>query len=721
MPTPERLEPISNEVSGGIQLAPVLQGPFHGSVSIGGQPGTTVAPYVKDPERWPVTNDWDAILSGVHRARPDAEGAVVPTYVERDADRRLRTRLAAVARTGGLLLLIGDSTAGKTRSAFEAVRQVLPGYRILAPDTNAELACGVEIIAGLGQSCLVWLDDLDRFLGEEGLEPGLLAELVRLRIPVLATMQSRVFNTLTLQAGRGSTAQGNPLAHHRNTVGLRVLNQAETVEMERLWSREEIGRAKHCRDERVRSASRYHGSYGIAEYLTAGPELWREWRQASCVGGAPRGASLVAAAVDLARTGLKGPYPHKLVIGLHEAYLTATGGLRLHPEPLESAVSWATQVRHGVTGLLMPGPGETWSVFDYLAGTARSESALPSVPIATWNAALRAEGADPLHIGMHAFHDDLFDVAEAALRPLIEESLDAALNLATILTRTGRPEEAEVLCRRTAEGGQAAAWCRLAALLHPQEDREEEAEDAYRRAIEGGHGHANRGLGDLLAEVNRDDGAEVAYTEALAAGVDEAWCGLGDILARAGRREESNTAFRNAAESPNPAVWCRLGSSLTKAGRTEEAMKLFQRSHEAGHSHAQTEMGDLLTELGRADEAESAYLSAHGKGEAAAACRLGDLLMDAGRNVEAKASYRKALDDGHVHAGCRLGELLSQGGLTKEAEAAYRQSFEGGHAHAGERLRFLLGQAGRYKEAAAVRYRRRRPGSGNSHGRKKKR
>ncbi|WP_370155257.1 hypothetical protein [Streptacidiphilus sp. EB129] len=95
--------------------------------------------------------------------------------------------------------------------------------------------------------------------------------------------------------------------------------------------------------------------------------------------------------------------------------------------------------------------------------------------------------------------------------------------------------------------------------------------------------------------------------------------------------------------------------------------------------------------------------------------------MDAGRNVEAKASYRKALDDGHVHAGCRLGELLSQGGLTKEAEAAYRQSFEGGHAHAGERLRFLLGQAGRYKEAAAVRYRRRRPGSGNSHGRKKKR
>lgn len=68
--------------------------------------------YLTDPSNWPRAGAWDPLTAGVHRARP-GDGGAIPDYVQRDRDDRLRERLRAAAEDGGLVLIVGDSTAGR--------------------------------------------------------------------------------------------------------------------------------------------------------------------------------------------------------------------------------------------------------------------------------------------------------------------------------------------------------------------------------------------------------------------------------------------------------------------------------------------------------------------------------------------------------------------------------------------------------------------------------
>jgi membrane protein YdbS with pleckstrin-like domain len=117
----------------------------------------------------------DPVLLGVHKAAPltsvadtsgggRAAGEHVPAYVPRDVDDGLREQLAA----GGFVLLVGDSTAGKTRAAFEAIAVTLPGHLLICPADRDAVAVAVTRAAQERQ-CVLWLDDLERFLGTAGL------------------------------------------------------------------------------------------------------------------------------------------------------------------------------------------------------------------------------------------------------------------------------------------------------------------------------------------------------------------------------------------------------------------------------------------------------------------------------------------------------------------------------------------------------------------------
>lgn len=93
----------------------------------------------------------DPVALGVHRAGPlggtagnsQSSSGMAPAYVPRDVDEELRERLAA----GGFVLLVGDSTAGKSRTAFEAVSATLAGHLLIAPSRGA-IAVAVERAAG---------------------------------------------------------------------------------------------------------------------------------------------------------------------------------------------------------------------------------------------------------------------------------------------------------------------------------------------------------------------------------------------------------------------------------------------------------------------------------------------------------------------------------------------------------------------------------------------
>jgi hypothetical protein len=57
-----------------------------------------------------------------HAPSGPSEGEL-PLYVPRDFDADLRTKLTLSREQGGFLLLAGDSSVGKTRALFEAVRR----------------------------------------------------------------------------------------------------------------------------------------------------------------------------------------------------------------------------------------------------------------------------------------------------------------------------------------------------------------------------------------------------------------------------------------------------------------------------------------------------------------------------------------------------------------------------------------------------------------------
>ncbi|MEU5234561.1 SEL1-like repeat protein [Streptomyces anulatus] len=684
----------SNSISGGRQDAVVMAREISGPITFT-TGGRRVPGYLQDPLRWALAGEWDALAAGAHRARPDDAGDAVPPYVPRDQDTLIRTRLTRAADEGGLVLVVGDSTAGKTRACFEALRAELPEHRVVTPAGGSDLMTAVEVIDRTEARCVVWLDDLEAYLGPDGLEPGLLAELVRLRIPVLATMRYQQFEIFTAPE---STPAADTEHARAATVGGRVLRQLDTVGLDRVWTAGELERAGEAEDDRIADALAHHGPYGIAEYLAAGPALFQEWHRAARPGGHPRAAALVTAAVDLARTGLRPPYPLDLLTVTHEPYLAAAGGPLLRPESLGTALEWATRRRHGVTSMLVPTQDpNAWNVFDYL--TDHTHTPIPDM---TWHTAFQqtADADELATMGFHAHRVAPF-IAEKFYRPAAEAGrADVMNNLAVLLAAAGRFEEAERFQRRAAAAGDSDAVFNLGSLLS-RTARSDEAEAAYRQAADAGHTSAMFNLGVVLGETARSDEAEAAYRQAADAGHTSAISNLGSLLSNAGRPGEAEAAYRRAADAGHTGAMHNLGNLLARAGRPDEAEAAYRQAADAGHTESLNNLANLLAGTGRLPEAVAVYRRAADAGHTSAMNNLGSLLNHAGRPDEADPLLRRAADAGHINAMYNLGKLLASVGRLKEAETAYRQAADAGHPSAMNGLTVLLAEAGRTGEEEA--------------------
>jgi hypothetical protein len=125
---------------------------------------------------------------GVHAAIsvPGVSDQVPPEYVPRDVDAAefgVRARVAAAAERGGFVLLVGGSSVGKTRSAFEAVKSVLPDWWLIHPAGSAKVALLAQAPV---PRMVLWLDELQRYLdGEHGLTGGLVRALLSAPDPVV--------------------------------------------------------------------------------------------------------------------------------------------------------------------------------------------------------------------------------------------------------------------------------------------------------------------------------------------------------------------------------------------------------------------------------------------------------------------------------------------------------------------------------------------------------
>lgn len=390
----------------------------------------------------------DPISLGVHPAalrRSARQGATrVPVFVKRDRFDDVVRRI----RQGGFVLIVGDSTAGKSRLAYEAMRMAVPEFALLQARPSDDLQTLSSTVSGT-RRCVVWFDEFDQFLRAGGITLEMVKAMLvgpERQVVLLASMRSKEYD-------RYSARQRDVTDAATWRAGREVLLHAgEPVELDRLWSPQEVGRAREAdRDPRLKAATQAPDRFGIAEVLAAGPELLNDWTHAWHTGEHPRGAALVAAAVDCRRMGLHRPVDASLLVPLHEIYLSARGGAVLRPEPLEDALAWATAPVQGASSLLLPDQGR-YLAFDYLIDLP----GLSAIPENSWEVLLAAIAPE-----------EAFDVGWAAV-DLMRPSI--ALGAFDTARRHGVPDADYAHAIALGNAGQPLAAVHLLRQLHQERD-----------------------------------------------------------------------------------------------------------------------------------------------------------------------------------------------------------------------------------------------------------
>ncbi|MGD3109220.1 hypothetical protein [Streptomyces sp. YGL11-2] len=644
---PRRTE---NVISGG-SMGSVVQAETIGAVTLqsGGFPGA-----LPDPQGWPTPEDLDPIALGVRPVeRVPGHPALTP-YVLRERDGDLNAALEQARSGGGLVLVLGEPFAGKSRAALTAMVELLAGFRVFAPARRTDLRGLPALLYGRQDRCVIWLDDLDEHLGEAdgGLEPRLLAQLTALRVVVLATMREDAYDACRAEP-RG-----------------RVLDLAHTVELPREWSATERDRLARCAqlisDPRLAEAARCSGPESVPAYLTLSPLLWEEWWRARRADRHPRGHALVRAALDLARCGLTGPLPMDLLLKVHEGYADVTG---MDRESIKDARAWAVERRHGLLRLLDRVTGDTWRAAPFLVATAARRGELPAVDGQVWGCALEAARTDPAYD-----YAEVAAKARAAFECAAEAGDTSALhNLGVLAESLEEREAAESWFRQAAEAGEARSAGRLGRMLaergedkaaEPFLETAAEAGDAEAATLlgkllraraerwftvgwKGGNPEAAHLLGDLRVGDGNDDDAYSAYVDAMRAGYSEVARSVARVLMLFNDQDETEVWLCRAADSGDERAAAMLrfgfGEGRVVYGPEEELTEMAR----AGDPLTAANLGRFLELRDRPDEARTWYLKGYEQGDAYAAFRLAELHKADGDEAEAAAWYRKAAALGH--------------------------------------------------------------------------
>ena len=354
----------------------------------------------------------------------------MPPYIPRDIDAQLDS---AITR-GRLILLKGDSTAGKSRAAYEAMRRMPSDKFLLVPRERDSLRVLVD--GGLEfRNTVIWLNDLDRYLGPRGLDVHLLQSLTGAGtqgVVALATMRDSEFGKR--QSEHGAEREENDL-----------LEQADLIELQLLWSESECERAaEYSWDPRIREALSHSEEYGVAEYLSNGPALWLRWKTARAPSNPDHvGSAIVAAALDCRRAGFIRPVPESLLQDLYTAYLIRPRDSQRRTSAFQAGLSWATTDYRDITALLTP-ETDGYRSFDYILDKLQADPYSQPVPDAVWKAVLAAiQPEDAWAVGMEAywagrltFSEEAFRIGLQASDPLIVSRCALGMaDLANLLDR----------------------------------------------------------------------------------------------------------------------------------------------------------------------------------------------------------------------------------------------------------------------------------------------
>lgn len=616
---------------------------------------------------------------GVHAAisAPGATGEL-PTYVPRDTDTApdgIRALLRKAMARGGLVLLVGGSSVGKTRCAFEAVQALMPQWWLLHPGDVARVrVLATETVA----RTVVWLDELQRYLdGPDGLAADTVRALLHDGAVIVATLWPDNYSAYTSPPAGGAV---DPYARERE-----LLNLADVVHISGGLSDTERERAHRTADAdpRVRLALE-SSDYGFAQTMAAAPQLVARWVNAD-----PYERAILTVAVDAFRLGAHGPLPPGLLRAAAPAYCDARTRGGAPPDWFTAAIADTTHLVHGAAACLAPvaqnmGEITGYVLADYLkqhiAAERRSEPVPPEIwhALATW----LKEPGDLARVADSARKRVMYSFAERLYRRAMdagdfyagvrlsevliaeghsEEGLDVVrsmaeagdidgiLQLARALEKMGQIGDAAAVLRAVADQGENIAALRLIVILSINERWEEAAEELATRATARTWPKASE-LADLIARLNEKPGtpfqAELGDWHAAPR--------LAELLVEQGRVDEG-LALLHAREKVGDLTAASRLAELQAQHRPDE----LRRVAETGYSWAASRWARLLLDQGRIDELRALANT----GEEYAQYRLCDFLIREGRIDE----LRSMADDGNAPAATKLATWLERQGNLEEA------------------------------------------------------
>lgn len=565
-----------------------------------------------------VRNLNDPIALGVHAAEPVAKNGVedrVAPFIRRDREADVH---AAVA-SGGFVLIVGESTAGKTRLAYEALRALRPNHTFACP-TPSELLALLPAVRK-EKRCVVWLDDLERYLGAQGLTITLLAQLLgdgSRDVLVLATMRAHEHHQFLSPPNEMPSEE----RAQRERTARELLQSARTIRIDRQWSAAERERAaEHAEDPRLARAVDDE-RFGIAETLACGPTMVESWRNAWTPGGHPRAAAVLATAMDCRRLSMHAPVSSAVLADLHVRYLEGRGGDRLRPEQLDEALSWLCTPVHGATGSPLIKSADGYQAFDYLLDVPDLQPIPEGISVHLASLLDHSHAYDiGLAVGRLGRWEEAYQVQRAVtaernrlLGGAHPDTLASRYEVGFALTRTGRFADA------------------LTEQTNVAEDRERvlgpEHEDTLVARQESAY---------LLGQLGRPREAHEAYAAVLAAreramGPDHPATlrchhNLAFSLNRLGRFEGSYRMAHEVAEARARVLGTNhrdtlitryeVAYTLGKLDRWEEALQVFRevveaRARSLGADHPDTlaaryEVGIAFGRLGRGADALTLY------------------------------------------------------------------------------------------------------------------
>ena len=684
---------------------------------------------------------------GVHSAIsvPGVPDEVPPEYIPRDVDTAefgVWTRVTAAAQRGGFVLLVGGSSVGKTRSAIEAVRTLLPDWWLVHPAGPVEITA---LAAAPSSRTVVWLDELQRYLdGEHGLTGAVVRVLLSAPYPlvIIGTLWPDRYTAYTTVP-----APGEPDLYAQERE---VLHLADIVRISPVFSPAEQDRARAAaaRDPRLKIAIDMIG-YGLTQTLAAAPQLVARWQDAQTA--SPYGWAVLTAALDAARLGARTPLSADFLRAAAVDYCTGQQQAEARENWFEQALAYATGKLHGAVAALSPsgagimGRVAGYTVADYLIQYATQERRSARVPASTWEAILDhiRDPADAerlahsainrlLHrygipLSQYATHagdghtareladllagrGDLDELraradagGEAAARELVwvlarrgdldelraraDTGGEAAAELARLLADSGDLGE---LRARADAGGEAAAR-ELADLLAKRGDLEEAVEPLRARAHAGDEAAVEL-VGLLDWRVDLDEAVELLRARADAGDEDSAGR-LADLLARRRDLDEAVELLRGLADAGDEAAAGRLARLLARRGDLDEAVELLRARADAS-DEAAAELARLLADRGDLDEAVELLRGRADAGDEAAAGRLADLLAARGDLDELRARA----DVGDEESVAELAGLLAARGDLDELRARV----DTGDRVASWRLAELLADRGDLDEAVEL-------------------